>query len=40
MDTAPGPLFLNGWRGGVRFDGEFASNKRSYAGTGTIRRVW
>jgi outer membrane autotransporter protein len=30
----------NGWRIGGRFDGEFSSNRTSYAGTGTVRRTW
>lgn len=29
-----------GWRVGGRFDGEFSSNKTSYAGTATARKVW
>ena len=33
--------FLSGgWHVGGRFDGEFASNKVSYAGTATARKVW
>ena len=30
----------NGWRVGGRFDGEFSSDKTSYAGTATVRKVW
>ena len=25
---------------GAKFDGEFASNSKTYAGTGTVRYVW
>lgn len=30
----------DGWRVGGRFDGEFSSNKTSYAGTATVRKIW
>jgi autotransporter-associated beta strand protein len=30
----------NGWRVAGRFDGEFSSNKTSYAGTASLRKVW
>jgi uncharacterized protein with beta-barrel porin domain len=30
----------NGWTVAANFDGEFASTTRSYAGRGTLRRVW
>jgi outer membrane autotransporter protein len=33
-------FFTGGWRLGGRFDGEFSSNKVSYAGTATARKVW
>ena len=32
--------FRNGLSLGVKFDGEFASNVQSYAGTGTVRYQW
>jgi outer membrane autotransporter protein len=32
--------FRNGLSFGVKFDGEFASNVQSYAGTGTVRYQW
>ncbi len=32
--------FLNGWGIGIHFDGEFAENAQSYAGTGTVRYAW
>ena len=33
-------FFNSEWRFGGRFDGEFSPNRTSYAGTGTLRRVW
>lgn len=33
-------FLAGGWRFGGRFDGEFSSNKTSYAGTATVRKVW
>jgi autotransporter-associated beta strand protein len=33
-------ILSGGWRVGGRFDGEFSSNKVSYAGTATARKAW
>ncbi len=33
-------FFNSEWRFVGRFDGEFSPNRTSYAGTGTLRRVW
>jgi outer membrane autotransporter protein len=33
-------IMAGGWRVGGRFDGEFSSNKTSYAGTATVRKIW
>ena len=33
-------FLTGGWRLGGRFDGEFSSNKVSYAGTATARKIW
>jgi outer membrane autotransporter protein len=33
-------ILTGGWHVGGRFDGEFSSNKTSYAGTATARKVW
>lgn len=39
--SAAGDLrFANGVSFGLKFDGEFASNKQTYSGTGTLRYQW
>ena len=38
--SAPVQMSGNGWSFGAKFDGEFASGSRTYAGTGTARYTW